>query len=95
MSADQIACSREVRGKMKHNVFTNLLKLCEVGPFQFLLSQRVWINKERQRKNVDGDLSDFAVFIGLHIIFTASNHVIHNIYNTSKMSTKDSHFRRV
>ena len=27
--------------------------------------------------------------------FTASNHVIRNIYNTTKMSTKDSHFRRV
>ena len=26
---------------------------------------------------------------------TASNHVIRNIYNTTKMSTKDSHFRRV
>ena len=26
---------------------------------------------------------------------TASNHVIHNIYNMTKMSTKDIHFRRV
>ena len=26
---------------------------------------------------------------------TASNHVIRNIYNTTIMSTKDSHFRRV
>ena len=32
----------------------------------------------------------------LSLVFnTASNHVIRNIYNTTKMSTKDSHFRRV
>ena len=29
------------------------------------------------------------------LIITASNHVIRNIYNTTKMSTRDSHFRRV
>ena len=29
------------------------------------------------------------------VLSTASNHVIRNIYNTTKMSTKDSHFRRV
>ena len=35
------------------------------------------------------------VSIKLSVRFTASNHVIRNIYNTTKMSTKDSHFRRV
>ena len=28
-------------------------------------------------------------------ILTASNHVIRNIYDTTEMATKDSHFRRV
>ena len=39
MSADPVTCLREVRGKMKDTVFTNLLKLCDVGRLPLLLSQ--------------------------------------------------------
>ena len=47
MSADPVACLREVRGKMKDTVSRN----CATSDvFRYYFRRGVWLNKVRQRK---------------------------------------------